>query len=595
MTKREEIEDLILKINKAFKSGQFLNYIEHIRFPFYKNLEPDSKIDFDFPLTLFTGQNGSGKSSTLHAIFGAPDGYSTGNFWFSTKVDPIEEGEGSPNCFIYGYKDTEGNISEVLKTRIKKLNNLDYWEPSRPIKKYGMNILAQGKRNPAINKEVRYFDFRAELSAYDKYFYFAPFKNTKTFKSKQDVIRKYSRYLKEIIDDNKAIVLHGKKKNQSPIDIIEKEIHHISKILGKEYFHCKLIRHTLFGSDGLTVFFKTNTQNYSEAFAGRGEFAVVKLVHEVINAPEYSLIILDEPEVSLHPGAQEEIKIFLLSQILTKKLQVVISTHSPKMVEYFPDTAIKLFYQSVTGKFKIKNTCHYIEAFNSIGHDITDGKKVIIVEDIASQILLEKVLDKMGDPYKLIFQVKYYPGGGDEILKKGVTYSEENEKHKFLILDGDKRQEKFNTNNFTSQELNDFRKIETYVNRSTGINFDKLPFRINSSSSGGNINQKISASLRYLDFLFSNLEFLPLNTPEELIWDNEYAASLLSLKNKTFIFSIDNKANIMDFALAFLGDKSHESVLSTLKLFAERFASKGDSNYQAIVGIIDKFHQSRID
>ena len=63
---------------------------------------------------------------------------------------------------------------------------------------------------------------------------------------------------------------------------------------------------------------------------------------------ENSLIILDEPEVSLHPGAQEELKIFLLEQILIKRLQIIISTHSPKFSEFLPDDAIKLFYQTTS-------------------------------------------------------------------------------------------------------------------------------------------------------------------------------------------------------------------------------------------------------
>ena len=42
-------------------------------------------------MTVLIGKNGSGKSSTLHALFGAPQGYTCSDFWFSTDVDPIAE------------------------------------------------------------------------------------------------------------------------------------------------------------------------------------------------------------------------------------------------------------------------------------------------------------------------------------------------------------------------------------------------------------------------------------------------------------------------------------------------------------------------
>ena len=122
-----------------------------------------------------------------------------------------------------------------------------------------------------------------------------------------------------------------------------------------------MLFHNFYNADGVTVYFVTNNLKYSEAYAGRGEFAVVKLVYKVLNAPNHSLVILDEPEVSLHPGAQEALKLFLLKQTLSKKLQIIISTHSAKLVEFLPDIAIKLFYENQYSKFSIKNNCNYLK------------------------------------------------------------------------------------------------------------------------------------------------------------------------------------------------------------------------------------------
>lgn len=93
----------------------FPNYIEYIQFPFFKNMQKNTKINFSYPLTVLVGRNGSGKSSVLHALYGAPENKSCADFWFSTEVDPIRESD-EPNRFFYGYReDKKSEIKEVMK------------------------------------------------------------------------------------------------------------------------------------------------------------------------------------------------------------------------------------------------------------------------------------------------------------------------------------------------------------------------------------------------------------------------------------------------------------------------------------------------
>jgi AAA domain-containing protein len=171
------------KIQKVFPA-----YITHIRFPRYKNMATNARIDFFFPITALVGLNGSGKTSVLNALYGAPNRYSTGDYWFSTKVDPIEEGKGSPNRFIYGHYNTAiKQIVETRKARVRKSRNdrpdPNYWEPTKESTGDGMQpfTLPTGRKRPEgrsldrwnpVNREVLYINFRAELSAFDKYFYF---------------------------------------------------------------------------------------------------------------------------------------------------------------------------------------------------------------------------------------------------------------------------------------------------------------------------------------------------------------------------------------------------------------------------------------
>lgn len=583
MSNHDKLMDLFNRINRGIENGRFDKNILYIRFPFYKNILENTRIDFKFPLTVFIGPNGSGKSSTLHALYGAPDGYSTGNYWFSTHIDPIEEGEGNPNCFIYAYKSKDA-ILEVLKTRIKR-ENPDYWEPSRPLKKYGM-LLMEGKRNPAIKKDVVYIDFRSELSAFDKYFYFASFKSSKRIKTKQDVIRKYSSLLKTAIDENK-VVQYRTRKNQKPDVLNPAAIKHISKILSKEYSYCTLITHSFFSNEGLSVYFKTTGINYSEAFAGRGEFAVVKIVTEVLNAEDDSLIILDEPEVSLHPGAQEELKIFLLEQILIKRLQIIISTHSPKFSEFLPDDAIKLFYQTTSGKFEVKNSCNYIEAFYAVGIDVKDEEKnIIIVEDITAKLLIESIMKEMGAEFPLLFKVGFYAGGASGILKKAVSYSEENEVHKFLLLDGDQKKPISDPQNFTAAELMSLDFIKQKIFEISNISFEKIGFRLNSNSSD---EDKVKSGLKYLKFLKTNLNFLPGSYPESFLWNHNLSKRTLGPLHKRFKSSQNAKQNFLLFSELLFGDREQNSYIGSLKIFITEFIRKKDDRYKSIETTLQNF------
>jgi predicted ATP-binding protein involved in virulence len=158
--------DKINTLKQLRTIGIHRHYIEHIRFPFFRNLENDTKITFDFPITFLVGKNGGGKSSTLQSLYGCPKGYSLGDYWFTTELDPIKEFDKNRNRFIYGFKDVN-NIGEVIKQRINRKNDPDYWEAAKPIKRYGISTK---KRFSPIDKNVIYLDFRSELSAFDKFF-----------------------------------------------------------------------------------------------------------------------------------------------------------------------------------------------------------------------------------------------------------------------------------------------------------------------------------------------------------------------------------------------------------------------------------------
>lgn len=575
----------------------FRNFIEYIQFPYFRNLEKNTRITFDFPLTIFVGQNGSGKSSTLHALYGAPKKNTPYEFWFSTAVDPIVEVSegGLRHSFFYVYKDNRGRPLEVLKQRIFKRNNPDYWETARPNISYGMQKIAEGKRNQPIEKDVVYIDFRSELSAFDKYFYFKKPRKSKTINNKQDYLRKHSAFLRRIIDGTNVIIhRYGENKNEQLKNFTPIELQHISTILGKKYVSGKFVKHKLFEEWGYSVIFETASYTYSEAFAGSGEMAVVRLVLEVLGAKEYSLILLDEPEVSLHPGAQKRLKQFLLEETRRKRLQVVISTHSPSIIEELPPNAIKVFSQLPSGKFNVKNFITPDEAFYHL-EQTNPARKTIIVEDLLSRQVIDGVLKELGQATASLFNVTFYTGGESVIKEHFISvYSHTNEWNKFIVFDGDQRRAHFNPDSIVATEQTNERYQQEIQNQ-TGINVKFYPD--GNPNAGARADQEKVLREKYLKFYLRNVSYLPLSVPEEIIWNDDLAETILTAMTKVeYIQRINATPNFKEkfllIAEATTGDK--RNIDASEKIFLHKWLSDKPNSYNDVAEIIESIRALNI-
>lgn len=498
---------------------RFKDYITDIHFPYYKGLVPGSKIEFKFPLTVLVGENGCGKSSVLQALENVSAGKSLSQRWFSTSVDPIPDN--ARPCFWYSYYNAEAKrVVQILNTRIKKKfkdgsENPDYWEPSRPVAKYGMELFdekfantpgATGSRWNGTKRKVEYIDFREEISAFDKYFYFGIEPHKKT---KQEYIRQRSKNLKRAID--------GKLKNDllRSVEILRsEEVSILSDILDKQYQSVKIIEHKFYSKWGTSVYFSQGVSDasfsgkYSEAFAGSGESAVAKLVHKIFIAQEGTLLLLDEPEVSLHPGAQKRLLNYILENVRDKGLQVVISTHSPAIVEELPPEAIVVMNQTTQNKFDPIPNVFAEAAFQYIGHTNVE-KPQIIVEDKTAELLVRRALSLCNPKATASINVICHPGGAKDIYREAVVFSRMENKKTFLLLDGDQRK-----NIPASAEVSE-RNLDKTLLVITGIESSKLNF---VADSGKEAEQLPVAKKTYLDFLRNHCYFLPKTTPEEILW-----------------------------------------------------------------------------
>jgi predicted ATPase len=451
------------ELAELWHAGQFEPQIHHIRFLNYKNLQQDLRIEFDHPITVLIGQNGTNKTSILRALQGCPANQNIGRYWYGTALDRVP-GRRRPRVIYGRFSQTSGSTVEMLKMRVRRRDatgelDPDYWEPAESNISLGMDPMPPvsgsmpGDRTEdrwsQLEKDVVYIDFRSEVSAYDKYFFHHDYRRrTKDVGSarvdpirrRKGLIRDNSEKLRRIIERRRKSYKQGGREwvIEPARKLSNEELYWVCQILEKNYRRIVVVSHRAFQVEGTTAILFTDRHSYSEAWAGSGEFAVIQLVTAVLSAKKASLILLDEPEVSLYPGAQRNLMYFLSAMAKKGKHQIVFATHSPALVESLPPNALKVLdINRDDGCVRLRSQgSSSDEAFNALGQRFE--KKTVVVEDaLAREIVLRAI--RITKPAMLpIINVKFYPGGESILRQRDLPgWAKHKEKAVLLVLDAD--------------------------------------------------------------------------------------------------------------------------------------------------------------
>jgi predicted ATPase len=514
MSKNKPVDDLPISI-RALETKS--SYIRSLRFPNYRNLRVDSELPFDFPITVLLGRNGANKSSILQALYGSPMGYSVGNFWFQTGLDAIRsEQNGRKQSVVHRYRTDNGEIVECIKARASRgPTDPDYWEPIIHRQIYGFSKTS-GTRVSPIKLKVIHLDFRGELPAFDKYFYFPDPKHLEKLSraaKKRGILRREYREQDYLRQRSKLL---KKELEKSGIPLVKDELEVLKYILERDYMSAKILKHSLFhGHEGWTILFKTkNFDGYSDAFAGSGESAAALLVHNILQAPENSLILLDEPETSLHPRAQQRMLEFIAHQSVRKSLQVVMATHSIYLAKGLPQQAIRVLVVEQDGTVTVRTDLSADEALHEIG-TLPSGK-TILVEDERAKHIVVSVLKLLSSQTLSEFQVLVREGGASRIYRDILAFANSGRNDVFVVFDGDnKPKETIPEDGALPQGKDDLNKLIRKIIRGNDEQGPDLKF--------WNVDEMV----RYIRFLRCSVHFLPELNPENLVWDDAAASELL--------------------------------------------------------------------
>jgi len=175
--------------------------------------------------------------------------------------------------------------------------------------------------------------------------------------------------------------------------------------------------------------------SYSENNMGFGEGRVIHTIRVLETCPEKSLVVLEEPETSLHENAQYEFSKYLVDVSIRRGHQIIFSTHSSFLLAALPPEARKMIVRDQSGVRVYDNlSSAAVRSSLSAGRE---GKIIVLVEDNFAKLLLQQLLSQKAPQLMKILNI--VPIGDVLAVKSALKYFKSAQVKCFAILDPDQK------------------------------------------------------------------------------------------------------------------------------------------------------------
>jgi len=286
----------------------FPKFLKSIEFRPFRHI-PDLKVDFLHPISVITGTNRSGKSTVLMALacshlnFKRRNVYN-GNLerhtWSSLMLFTNHDNQRKDWTYFITYK---------LGRRIER--------------KRGQRKYTTKKWNGVGKKESQIKDRQVIFIDMDRILPARNFSRATYWRAKNGVLSSVSNNNQQRINNYISYVLEESFT-------LDKVTHHIDKDIYKY----------------------ANSNEYSSYNAASGEEVLSKIIIDLVEAENNSLILIDEIEIGLHPKVQRRLMQVIYHIVKEDNKQFIITTHSPSVLSSVPDNARIFIEKSYDGNFK---------------------------------------------------------------------------------------------------------------------------------------------------------------------------------------------------------------------------------------------------
>jgi len=383
----DRAKQLIGKYSLETRYANFGPVIRNIKIDGFRGVN-DLVIPFEFPITAISGLNGSGKSTIGQICLSGYKKPSTAidykrfyvrDFFPASVADPNPFHQNSSVLFEYETDDPES----PQELTVKRVNS--EWSGY--------------KRQP--ERKCFYVGFTIYIPKVEH----------------KDVS----------IYRGSSIVLTNQRSISD--EIREK----VGRILGQQYdeLHFQGIKHgKKTGELGIAARYGNQ---YSENNMGFGEGRILYLVDLLENSPEQSLYVIEEPETSLHEHAQHELAKYLLDVCFRRHHQIILSTHSDRILSALPTESRLLLHRDNDGVAVYQGlSSTRARALLSLGHQ---RDLVVFVEDGFAELLLSEMVRRVDQ--QLLNAINIEGVGDTKAVRNAVLLMQRIGKNSMAVRDAD--------------------------------------------------------------------------------------------------------------------------------------------------------------
>lgn len=372
----------ITRIRDQFQGGLWPQFLERVDISGLRGWRGQT-VQFKFPVVAIVGENGAGKSTALKVAAAAYEkvrearGYYPSDFFLDTHWDTL-------TGIDLGYQIKLGDQTHSF--RIKKPTRR--W--SFPEKRF--------------SRAVYWFDVARTLPL--------------------DATAGYAKV---------ARLAAGERSTEALSDAFRT---HLSYILGREYQNARFAAPDVNANRPVGLL-QREFGEISQFHQGAGEDTTLDLMRALQEIPTHSLVIIDEVEASLHPRAQRRLINFLIQLSRLRRVQVIVSTHSPYVLEELPPEARVLLLPTAEGPNVLYGASPEF-ALTRLD-EVVHPEAFVYVEDRSAEAWVREIIARHQNGQVLMSRIKLSPVGPANVVSMmGRLASEGKLPHPGIaILDGD--------------------------------------------------------------------------------------------------------------------------------------------------------------
>lgn len=397
--KMRELNELFKAYNQG--NGGWQNFLKSIKISNIHGWN-GQEVVFRFPIVAIVGENGIGKSTFLKAAVCAYKNKS-GKTFYPSKM------------FMSTKWDKDGLDGAIIEYQIK-LGNTDQSLKWKKTKGWGYT---PKKKKPQRN--VFFLDISRTLPL--------------------DATAGYAK-----------IAMNASAEAGREIILTDESIKDLSYVLGQSYSKGRFINTNIDESKEVGLLTKKYGE-ISQFHQGAGEDTILDIFRLLQEIPEQSLLVIDEVENSLHPQAQRRFIRYLIKCARIKKIQIILSTHSPFVLEELPHIS-RIMLQQLSDQKNIIYDVSTQYALNAID-DVEHPLMYVHVEDEEAITLFWNIIKSDKNIYEeLISKIKLLPVGSYSVVKmlNDLALKGKLPYNSISIVDGDKSSECPNCISFPGTE-----------------------------------------------------------------------------------------------------------------------------------------------